>query len=79
MNSQGTEIQDLETMAIESLDHASSGASHIMSLQARLQHSSKENKHLYAGAIAIVLFVFAHWIYWYRFEDDIDTDMPEHR
>ncbi len=79
VNSQWEEIQDLETIAIESLDHASSGVSHIMSLQAKFQHSNKENKHLYAAAITIFLFVFAHWIYWSRFEADNDNnDMPEH-
>jgi hypothetical protein len=78
VNSQGKEIHDLESMAIESLEHASCGVSHIMSMQAKLQQSSQENKHLYAAAIGVVLFVCAHWIFWSRFEADHDTDMPEH-
>jgi hypothetical protein len=78
VHSQGTEIQDLETMAIESLDHASSGVSHIWYMQANLQKSSNEYKRLSAAAITIVLFVCSHWIYWSRFEADNDSDMPEH-
>jgi hypothetical protein len=78
VNSQVKEIQDLESMAIECLDHASTGVSYISSMQAKLQQSSKENNHLYAAAICIVLFVFAHWMFWSRFEAGNDDDMPVH-
>lgn len=80
MDSQGTDIQNLESMAIESLDRASSGVSHIMST---MQVARNKNKHLYAVAIGIVMFVLvAHWMFWSRggFENGNDTnnDMAEH-
>jgi hypothetical protein len=78
VNSQGKEINDLESMTIESLEHASCGVSHIMSMQAKLQKSSQENKHLYAAAIGVVLFVCAHWMFWPRFDDGNNNGMPEH-
>jgi hypothetical protein len=74
--SQGNEIQDLEAMAIESLDHASYGVSHILSMRAKLQKSRKEyQQYLYAAALAILILVCAHWIFSSRFQDD--NDMPE--
>jgi hypothetical protein len=79
VHSQGKDIQDLESMAIESLDHASSGVSHIMSMQAAVQRSSRENKQLYTAAIGVVLFVLAHWMFSSRFGAGHDDDnMTEH-
>jgi hypothetical protein len=82
VDSQGNAIQDLETMAMESLDHASSGVSHIWSMQARFKKSSQEYKYWYAAAMAILLFGCAHWIRIRSsrsFEaNDDDDDMPDY-
>jgi hypothetical protein len=48
-------------MAIETLDHSSSGLPQLMAMQAQVAKKSKENKKVRTGAIGILLLMCAHW------------------
>jgi hypothetical protein len=58
---QDEEIQRLDVMAIESLDHAFEGLSHLLAL-ARRQSKERQTNLLVSATAAMLLLFAVHWV-----------------
>jgi len=62
VESQDEHIDRFESMAIESLDHASAGVSHLLAMQQSMAQASKNRKKMLAATATLLLVVVAaHW------------------